>query len=126
MGDKNVRETALLFTKGQGEEVPDMGTEIPLQPVEKTMVTQVIPLACRGAGISSAASEGPHVGCRWIYLEGSCGLWKAPTGAGFWQEIPPMEGSPCRSRFCGYYISTTLTSPRITHRNLYELVTLCK
>lgn len=48
MGDKNVRETALLFTKGQREEVPDMGTEIPLQPVEKTMVTQVIPLAHGG------------------------------------------------------------------------------
>lgn len=43
-----MRETALLFTKGQGEEVPDMGTEIPLQPVEKTMVTQVIPLAHGG------------------------------------------------------------------------------
>lgn len=28
-------------TKGQGEEVPDVTTEIPLQPVEKTIVIQV-------------------------------------------------------------------------------------
>lgn len=37
----------------------------------------------------------------WIWPEGGCSLWRAHAGADPWQELHPMDKSPCRSRFSG-------------------------
>lgn len=65
----NVTETALqapkLSEEGGGAPASGARSEIPLQPVEKTMVTQVVPLQpmedCIAAGSNFAAHGGPRV-----------------------------------------------------------------
>ena len=61
-----MRENSPAETKVRegGGDVPRAGAEIPLQPMEKTMVMQVIPLPLKedhsGANIHTAAPAAPH------------------------------------------------------------------
>ena len=98
---------------------PGTGAQIPLQPTEKTMVTQVVPLQTMehhsGADTHAAARGGPHVAAGGHALKEAathgvptseqapgrrCSLWKGSHArAGSWQGLRPMERSPWRSRF---------------------------
>jgi len=72
---------------GGGGSAPGAGAETLLQPMVKTMVRQAAPLQAMeihgGADIHPAACGGLH------------------AGAGSWQELQPIERSPCSSRFSG-------------------------
>ena len=75
-----MRETVLLSKlseEGGGGGAPGTRAEILLQPVVKTMVTQVVPLQSMevhsGMDIYPAACGGPHAG------EGGCALKEAAT-----------------------------------------------
>jgi len=82
-----------------------------LQPVEKKMGKQVVPLlpmeVCDGADACPAARRGPHAtegGCalkRWMCPERSCSPWRGHAGAGSCQVLWPVERSPGRSRSSG-------------------------
>jgi len=89
--------------EGGGRGVPGTGAEISLQPVVKTMVTQVVPLqsmeAHGGADVHTAACGGHPTGAGGRALNESAACGALQAGAGFWQELQPMERSPLRSRF---------------------------
>jgi len=64
-GEKHVKETdTKVSEEGGGVDAPGVGSKTPLQPMERTMVTQVVPLQPRedhsGAAIHPAAYGGPH------------------------------------------------------------------
>lgn len=74
--------------------------QTPLQPMEKIIGKQVVPLqACRGPHRSRypqySAWKTPR---RSRCPKGSCSPWRACTGQGLWQELRPM-GDPHWSRF---------------------------
>ena len=70
---------------------PGAGPEIPLQPVMKTMVMQVVPLQHMevhgGADIHPAAHGGPHAGAGGCALKEAVSMWRARAGAGSWKNM---------------------------------------
>ncbi|GAB0204871.1 hypothetical protein GRJ2_002952700 [Grus japonensis] len=90
--------------KKEGEEV--LQAEIPLQPVEKTMVRQAVPLQPMeddgGAEIPPAAHGGPHARAGGYALKEAVTPREAHAGASSWQDLWPRgERSPGWSRFAG-------------------------
>jgi len=77
-------------------------TEVPLQPTEKTMVTQVVPLQpMEYHRYPLAAHEGPHTRAGGCALKEAVTPWKACAGAGSWQKLWLMERIPCSTRISG-------------------------
>ncbi|KAK4828876.1 hypothetical protein QYF61_001004 [Mycteria americana] len=69
------------------------------------MVMQVVPLQPMevhgGADIHPAVHGGPHAGAGGDVLKEAVTPWRTHAGADSWQELQPMDRSPCRSRFSG-------------------------
>ncbi|GAB0180481.1 hypothetical protein GRJ2_000513400 [Grus japonensis] len=100
----NPADTKVSAEGGAGG-APGAGAEIPLQPLEKTMVRQAVPLQPTevhgGAEIPAAAHGGPHAGAGGCPKE-AVTLWEARAGAGSWQDLwPHRKRSPHWSRFGG-------------------------
>ena len=89
---------------GRGGGAPGTRAEIPLQPMEKTMVKQVVLQPTENhyeADNHTTACGGLHTGASGCILKKAVILWRLHTAAGSWQELWPMERSPHRSRFSG-------------------------
>ncbi|KAK4830770.1 hypothetical protein QYF61_013259 [Mycteria americana] len=102
--ERNSPTNTKVSEEGGGAGTPGAGAEIPLQPVEKTVVMQVVPLQLMedhsGGDIHIAAHGGLHG------RAGVCALKKAVTpsahtGAGSWQDLWPIKRSPHRSSLSG-------------------------
>ncbi|GAB0175634.1 hypothetical protein GRJ2_000028600 [Grus japonensis] len=103
--ERNNSADTKVSEEGGAGGAPGAGAEIPLQPLEKTMVRQAVPLQPMeddgGAEIPPAAHGGPHTragGC----LKEAVTPWEAHVGASSWQDLwPHGERSPRWSRFAG-------------------------
>jgi len=72
------------------------GAEIPLQPVEKTVVKQFVflePMEVHGGADSQPPCSPQRTPgqSKWMCPEGSCSPWRVHTGAGSWQKLQPAE-----------------------------------
>ncbi|KAK4811345.1 hypothetical protein QYF61_027574 [Mycteria americana] len=112
--ERNNYADTKVSEEGGGGGAPGAGAEIPLQPVVKTMVRQVVPLPPmedhRGADIHSAAHGGPHAEASGYALKEAaaheeprqeqtpgrtCGPWRgAHAGAGFLAGPVTLLGHP--------------------------------
>ncbi|KAK4818202.1 hypothetical protein QYF61_008586 [Mycteria americana] len=104
--ERNNSADTKVSEEGGGGGAPGTGAEIPLQPVEKTMVKQVAPLQSMevhdGADIHSEVHGGPPARADGCVLKEAVTWWRACARAGSWQELWPCgERSPCWSRFSG-------------------------
>jgi len=77
--------------------------DFPLQPVEKAMVKQAVPLQpTEVQGIHLQPVEETPRWSRWMSPHEALTLWRICAGAGSWQELWTCgKRSPCRSRFAG-------------------------
>ncbi|GAB0193217.1 epimerase family protein SDR39U1 [Grus japonensis] len=86
MCERNNSADTKVSTEGGAGGAPGAGAEIPLQPVEKTMVRQAVPLQPMeddgGAEIPPAARGGPHARAGGCPKE-AVTPWEAHAGAGF-------------------------------------------
>jgi len=74
---------------------PGARAEVPLQPMEQTMVGQAVPCSHAGPWCRSPPEAR---GCP----KEAVTPWGAHTEAGSWQDLWPCgERSPCRSKFAG-------------------------
>ena len=93
--ERNNAADTQVSEEGGGGGAPDTRAEILLQPVEKTMVRQAVPLQPMeddgGAEIPPAAQGGPHAragGC----LKEAVAPWKGPTLEQLVKNCSPREG----------------------------------
>ncbi|KAM6188280.1 uncharacterized protein WM294_016059 isoform 1-T3 [Sarcoramphus papa] len=97
----NSADTKVSEKGGEGG-APDTGTEIPLQPMVKTIVRQAVPLQPMevngGADIHPAAHGGPHDGAGGCALKEAVTQWRAHAGAGSWQELQPCGEEPTQEQ----------------------------
>ncbi|GAB0181320.1 hypothetical protein GRJ2_000597300 [Grus japonensis] len=90
--ERNNSSDTKVSEEERGGGVPGTGAEIPLQPTEKTMMKQAVPLQPMEDPTLEQV-EAP---------EGAVTPWEAHAGASFWQDLwSREEGSPRRSRFAG-------------------------
>ena len=76
--------------KKEGEEVFPLPEQIPLQPVVKTMVKQVVPLQPVEATvehISTCSLRRTPRRSRWMRLKEAVTPWRACARAGSWQDL---------------------------------------
>ena len=100
--ERNNSADTKVSEEGGGGGAPGAGAEIPLQPVGKTMVRQVVPLhpmeVNGGADIHLQPMERPHAGGGGCAPKEAVAPWEARAGAGCWQDLwPHGERSPCWS-----------------------------
>ncbi|GAB0208746.1 epimerase family protein SDR39U1 [Grus japonensis] len=90
--------------EGGGGGAPGTGAEIPLQPVEKAMVRQAVPLqpmeddGMMMEQIFPCSPWRTPRWSRWRHLKEAGTPWEAHAGAGSWQDLwreEPMPGQVC-------------------------------
>ncbi|GAB0207045.1 epimerase family protein SDR39U1 [Grus japonensis] len=93
--ERNNHADTKVSEEGGGGGGPGARAEIPLQPMVKTIVRQVVPLqpmeVHSGADIHPAAHGGPHKGAGVCALKEAVTPWRLCAGAGSWQELRPRR-----------------------------------
>jgi len=102
--ERNNSADTKVSEEGEGGDAPGTGTEIPLQPMEKTIVRQAVPLQPMevhgGAHIHLQPMEDPTP--EHVDLKGAVTPYEVCDGAGSGQVLWPRgEMSPHWSRFAG-------------------------
>jgi len=99
--ERNSPADTKVSEEGGGEGAPGTGAEIPLQPVVRTMVRQLVPLKegnpppiedQGGADIHPAACRGPHARAGGCALKEDVTQLRAHAGAGSWEDLWPLRG----------------------------------